>query len=161
MELGHLGFVDDFVHDGHFVTGLSDCGTKGDDLFIEIVIFIKKILDLMKLLFQSEEEMEREVIEMLQKALKYCDLETPGSRQPVYQFRAANIQHRLASLYHRVYRNSDVEADTTKRKANLQLSKLYYEKSSKLLLALEQTVEYLTVQMERVALAEYQAKSKF
>lgn len=100
------------------------------------------------------------MIEMLQKALKYCDMETPGSRQPVYQFRAANIQHRLASLYHRVYRNSDVE-DTTKRKANLQLSKLYYEKSSKILLALEQTVEFLTVQMERVALAEYQATSKF
>lgn len=99
------------------------------------------------------------MIEMLQKASKYCDVETPGPRQPVYQFRAANVQHRLASLYHRVYRNSDVQ-DPTKRKANLQLSKLYYEKSSKLLLTLEQTVEFLTVQMERVALAEYQATSK-
>ncbi|XP_012254661.2 erythroid differentiation-related factor 1 [Athalia rosae] len=107
---------------------------------------------------KTEEELEREVVEILQKALKHCDVETPGPRQPVYQFRAANIQHRLASLYHRVYREMEADVDTNKRKTTLQLCKLYYEKAAKLLLSLEQATEFLTVQMERVALAEFQAQ---
>jgi hypothetical protein len=53
---------------------------------------------------QSQEEAEREVAEFLMKALKYCDLDTPGPHQPIYQFRAATIHHRLASLYHKSYR---------------------------------------------------------
>ncbi|XP_076758545.1 erythroid differentiation-related factor 1 [Xylocopa sonorina] len=107
---------------------------------------------------KSEEELEREVVDILQKALKHCDTETPGPRQPVYQFRAATIQHRLASLYHRVYREHEPDSDSIKRKTSLQLCKLYYDKAAKLLLALEQTTEFLTVQMERVALAEHQAR---
>ncbi|XP_015600984.1 erythroid differentiation-related factor 1 [Cephus cinctus] len=108
---------------------------------------------------KTEEELEKEVVEILQKALKYCDTETPGPRQPVYQFRAASIQHRLASLYHRVYRELEPDADPGKRKTSLQLSKLYYEKAAKLLLSLEQSIEFLTVQMERVALTEHQAQT--
>jgi len=108
---------------------------------------------------QSEEELEREVVDTLQKALKHCDIDTPGPRQPVYQFRAATIQHRLASLYHRVYRETESDVDNSKKKMSLQLCKLYYDKAAKLLLSLEQSTEYLTVQMERVALAEYQARS--
>ncbi|XP_068977748.1 erythroid differentiation-related factor 1 [Bombus flavifrons] len=107
---------------------------------------------------KTEEELEREVVDILQKALKHCDIETAGPRQPVYQFRAAIIQHRLASLYHRVYREYEPDADNIKRKTSLQLCKLYYDKAAKLLLALEQTTEFLTVQMERVALAEHQAR---
>nr|XP_033341580.1 erythroid differentiation-related factor 1 isoform X1 [Megalopta genalis] len=107
---------------------------------------------------KTEEELEREVVDILQKALKHCDTETSGPRQPVYQFRAATIQHRLASLYHRVYREFEPDADNMKRKTSLQLCKLYYEKAGKLLLALEQTTEFLTVQLERVALAEHQAR---
>ncbi|KAH0944645.1 hypothetical protein HN011_004591 [Eciton burchellii] len=106
---------------------------------------------------KSEEEMEREVVDILQKALKHCDVDTPGPRQPVYQFRAAIIQHRLASLYHRVYREFKSDIDNSKKKMSLQLCKLYYDKATKLLLSLEQSTEYLTVQMERIALAEYQA----
>lgn len=108
---------------------------------------------------QSEEELEREVVDTLQKALKHCDVDTPGTRQPVYQFRVAIIQHRLASLYHRVYREFEPNADNIRKKTNLQLCKLYYDKAAKMLLMLEQTTEFLTVQMERVALAEYQAHS--
>jgi len=103
--------------------------------------------------------LEREVVDTLQKALKHCDIDTPGPRQPVYQFRAATIQHRLASLYHRVYREIESDADSSKKKTSLQLCKLYYDKAAKLLLSLEQSTEYLTVQMERVALSEYQARS--
>ncbi|XP_054016507.1 erythroid differentiation-related factor 1 [Hylaeus anthracinus] len=107
---------------------------------------------------KTKEELEREVVDILQKALKHCDTETPGPRQPVYQFRAATIQHRLASFYHRIYREHQPDTDSIKRKTSLQLCKLYYEKAAKLLLSLEQTTEFLTVQMERVALAEHQAR---
>lgn len=110
---------------------------------------------------QSQEELEREVVDALQKALKYCDIDTPGPRQPIYQFRAAAIQHRLAALYHRVYREIESDTDNNKKKTSLQLCKLYYDKAAKLMLSLEQSTEYLTVQMERVALAEYQACSTF
>lgn len=108
---------------------------------------------------KTEEELEKEVVEIFQKALKYCDTENPGPRQPVYQFRAATIQHRLASLYHRVYRELGNDVDNAKRKTSLQLCKLYYEKAAKLMLTLEQPIEYLTIQMERVALAEQQAQT--
>lgn len=108
---------------------------------------------------QPGQDMERTVVDVLQKALKHCDVETPGSRQPIYQFRAATIQHRLASLYHRIYRELELDAESSKKKTNLQLCKLYYDKAAKSLLSLEQSSEYLTVQLERVALAEYQASS--
>lgn len=104
---------------------------------------------------------EQELADILLKALDTCDTKTPGPRLPVYQFRAATIQHRLASLYHKIYRELDPETDSAKRKNYLQLSKNYYEKAAKLLLALEQTNEFLTVQMERVALSEFQASSKY
>ncbi|KAF7997417.1 hypothetical protein HCN44_005988 [Aphidius gifuensis] len=108
---------------------------------------------------KTEDELEKEVVEIFQKALKHCDTENPGPRQPVYQFRAATIQHRLASLYHRVYRELDTDTDNIKRKTSLQLCKLYYEKASKLMFSLEQPIEYLTIQLERVALAEQQAQT--
>ncbi|XP_034944634.1 erythroid differentiation-related factor 1 [Chelonus insularis] len=106
---------------------------------------------------KTDDEMEREVVEILQKALKYCDPEIAGSKKPVYEFRAAIIHHRLGSLYHRVYREMDADADPVKRKNSLQLSKLYYEKAANLLSTLEQPREYLSVQMEREALCEHQA----
>lgn len=101
------------------------------------------------------------MIDILQNALKYCDVDTPGPRQPIYQFRAAIIQHRLASLYHHMYREFESDVDNIKKKMSLQLCKLYYDKATKLLLSLEQCTEYLTVQIERIALAEYQARSMF
>ncbi|KAJ8686309.1 hypothetical protein QAD02_022103 [Eretmocerus hayati] len=105
------------------------------------------------------EDLERQVVEILQKALKYCDTDTPGSRQPVYQYRAAEIQRRLASLHHRVYLESDPDSESAKRKNSWQLAKLYYEKATKILFALEQTTEFLRAQMERLALFEYQAEN--
>lgn len=107
---------------------------------------------------KSEEELEREVVEILHKALKHCDIDTPGPKQPVYQFRAAIIHHRLGSLYHRIYRRLEADSEGKNRKTTLQLSKIHYEKAAKLFLSLEQPVEFLTVQLERVALAEYQAE---
>ncbi|XP_026677661.1 erythroid differentiation-related factor 1-like [Diaphorina citri] len=95
------------------------------------------------------EEMEREVVDLLQKALKYCDIDTPSPRQVVYQYRAAIIHHRLASLHHNSYRTHD-DSDT-KRK----LAMLHYEKSARLLTDLDNISDLLRVQLERIALAEY------
>ena len=45
------------------------------------------------------------MIEMMNNALKYCETEISGARQPTCQYRAATIHHRLASLFHNSYRN--------------------------------------------------------
>ena len=50
-------------------------------------------------------QIEREVTESMMKSLKYCDLQTESARQPLYQYRAATIHHRLASMYHSCFRN--------------------------------------------------------
>ena len=50
-------------------------------------------------------QVEKEVTELMHKALKYCDLEHNTVRLPQCQYRAATVHHRLASLYHNAYRN--------------------------------------------------------
>lgn len=50
-------------------------------------------------------QIEREVTDAMMKSLKYCDLQTESARQPLYQYRAATIHHRLASMYHSCFRN--------------------------------------------------------
>ncbi|XP_075222237.1 erythroid differentiation-related factor 1-like isoform X2 [Lycorma delicatula] len=111
----------------------------------------------MPFISKSKGEAEREVVELLQKALKQCDLDTPGPRQPVYQFRAASLHHRLGSLYHKVFRS--MSNDEPRRKNVLQLCQSNYERAARLLLALEHPSEYLRVQLERVAVLEFQAES--
>lgn len=54
-------------------------------------------------------QIEREVTEAMMKSLKYCDLQTESARQPLYQYRAATIHHRLASMYHSCFRNQVIE----------------------------------------------------
>ena len=50
-------------------------------------------------------QIEKEVTDLMTKALKFCDTETANIRQPMCQYRAATVHHRLASLYHNSYRN--------------------------------------------------------
>nr|CAD7585938.1 unnamed protein product [Timema genevievae] len=102
---------------------------------------------------KTSEEAEREVVELFMKALKFCDMDTMSPRQLVYQFRAAKIHHCLGSLYHKTFRVLDL--DDSRRKNVLQLTRLHYDKSSLLLARLEETQEFLTVQLERVALQEF------
>lgn len=54
--------------------------------------------------FQAGEDFAREVVDLLTKALKYCDVKNSGARQPLYQYRAAVIYMRLASIYHNAIR---------------------------------------------------------
>lgn len=102
------------------------------------------------------EEIERDALEMLMKALKLCDLETMNnSRQVLYCFRAGLIHHRLGSFYHQSLRNISEEA---KKKNILQLGRMNYEKSSSLLESLKEFKCFFQVQMERIALQEYLAE---
>ncbi|XP_058823689.1 erythroid differentiation-related factor 1 [Topomyia yanbarensis] len=104
---------------------------------------------------QSVDEVEQEVVEMLQKALKLCDQELNGPRQVLYSFRAALIHHRIASYYHFSFRSAN---DEHRRKTILQLCKLHYEKAVKIFESLSEPQEYLQIQMERIALQEYQCE---
>ncbi|XP_073997075.1 erythroid differentiation-related factor 1 isoform X2 [Rhodnius prolixus] len=99
------------------------------------------------------EDTEREVAELLMKALKYCDITTPTHRLPLYQYRAAKLHHRLASLYHKLYREQHQEE--SKLRSSLQLSQLYYSKATSLFTLLDHPAETLRVQLERISLAEY------
>lgn len=64
---------------------------------------VLKLLGFLKLFLLWQ--IEREVTEAMMKSLKYCDLQTESARQPLYQYRAATIHHRLASMYHSCFRN--------------------------------------------------------
>lgn len=100
----------------------------------------------------NKEELEKEVLEMLMKALKLCDTETNSSRQVLYIFRAGLIHQRIASFYHQILRSGPEE---NKKKTMLQLCRLNYEKAANFLSSLHEFKDYFKVQMEKVALQEF------
>ena len=89
-------------------------------------------------------ELEQEVLDMLFKALKLCDLETVSPRQVLYQFRAGLIYHRLASFYHQSLRSSE---DEGKRKNLLLVCRLNYEKAANMLESLRVNINLFGVFM--------------
>ncbi|XP_035256758.1 erythroid differentiation-related factor 1 [Anguilla anguilla] len=104
---------------------------------------------------KAQEQIEREVTEAMMKSLKYCDLHTESARQPLYQYRAATIHHRLASMYHSCFRNQ--VGDEHLRKQHRSLAELHYCKAVRLFLSLKDApCELLRTQLERVAFAEFQ-----
>lgn len=103
-------------------------------------------------LLQTKAEAEREVIEVLQRALQYCDLNEENPRFPLYQYRAAVIHLRLASLYHNHVRSSDNDIHSNKN--IIQLARINYDKASHLFLLSMDTVNFLTSQMQHFALLE-------
>ncbi|KAG9341859.1 hypothetical protein JZ751_018583 [Albula glossodonta] len=104
---------------------------------------------------KAQEQIEREVTEAMMKSLKYCDLQTESARQPLYQYRAATIHHRLASMYHSCFRNQ--VGDEHLRKQHRSLADLHYGKAVRLFLSLKDApCELLRAQLERVAFAEFQ-----
>uniref|UniRef100_A0A3B3D8N9 Erythroid differentiation regulatory factor 1 n=1 Tax=Oryzias melastigma TaxID=30732 RepID=A0A3B3D8N9_ORYME len=103
---------------------------------------------------KAQEQIEREVTEAMIKSLKYCDLQTESARQPLYQYRAATIHHRLASMYHSCFRNQ--VGDEHSRKQHRSLAELHYSKAVSLFLSLrEAPCELLRTLLERVAFAEF------
>uniref|UniRef100_A0AAV2JMQ8 EDRF1 TPR repeats region domain-containing protein n=1 Tax=Knipowitschia caucasica TaxID=637954 RepID=A0AAV2JMQ8_KNICA len=103
---------------------------------------------------KAQEQIEREVTEAMMKSLKYCDLQTESARQPLYQYRAATIHHRLASMYHSCFRNQ--VGDEALRKQHRSLAELHYSKAVSLFLSLRDApCELLRTLLERVAFTEF------
>lgn len=95
-----------------------------------------------------------EVAEAFKHALKFCDVNS-GTKQYVYQFRAAMIYYKLASLYHKIFR--DTPEDGTKRRLMCSQAKSNYEQAALLFALIEESTMYLSVQLEHVAVLENQA----
>ncbi|XP_023564669.1 erythroid differentiation-related factor 1 isoform X4 [Octodon degus] len=108
---------------------------------------------------KAQEQIEKEVREAMMKSLKYCDVDLVSPRQPLCQYRAATIHHRLASMYHSCLRNQ--VGDERLRKQHRLLADLHYTKAVKLFQLLKDApCELLRVQLERVAFAEFQMTSQ-
>ncbi|XP_062436541.1 erythroid differentiation-related factor 1 isoform X1 [Rhea pennata] len=108
---------------------------------------------------KAQEQIEKEVSEAMMKSLKYCDIDTVSPRQPLCQYRAATIHHRLASMYHSCLRNQ--VGDEHLRKQHRVLADLHYSKAVRLFQLLKDApCEFLRVQLERVAFAEFQMASQ-
>uniref|UniRef100_A0A8C0YPB6 Erythroid differentiation regulatory factor 1 n=1 Tax=Cyprinus carpio carpio TaxID=630221 RepID=A0A8C0YPB6_CYPCA len=103
---------------------------------------------------KAQEQIEREVTETMMKSLRFCDLQTESARQPLYQYRAATIHHRLASMYHSCYRNQ--VGDESDRKQHRALAEQHYSKAVRLFISLSDApCELLRTLLERVAFAEF------
>ncbi|XP_012579285.1 PREDICTED: erythroid differentiation-related factor 1 isoform X3 [Condylura cristata] len=108
---------------------------------------------------KAQEQIEKEVSEAMMKSLKHCDVDAVSARQPLCQYRAATIHHRLASMYHSCLRNQ--VGDEHLRKQHRLLADLHYSKAGKLFQLLKDApCELLRVQLERVAFAEFQMTSQ-
>lgn len=98
---------------------------------------------------------------MLLNAIKLCDSDTPSERQILYTLRKGLIYHRLAKIYDQSYIRGGVIDDTDiRRKKLLQLCRLYYEKSIKTFEQLDEPMEYLQVQCDRLILQDALVESK-
>ncbi|XP_026085960.1 erythroid differentiation-related factor 1-like isoform X1 [Carassius auratus] len=103
---------------------------------------------------KAQQQIEREVTETMMKSLRYCDLQTESARQPLYQYRAATIHHRLASMYHSCYRNQ--VGDESVRKQHRVQAEQHYSKAVRLFISLSDApCELLRTLLERVAFAEF------
>ncbi|UJR27243.1 hypothetical protein I4U23_008538 [Adineta vaga] len=107
----------------------------------------------------SQEDIEKEVIECMTRALKYldADLNHPSSdRYCLAKYRAGTIHHRLASLLHNAFRT---EENKIRRKHLRSLASLHYEKALKLFSPHDNPLEYLRLLVEEVALADFELQN--
>ncbi|XP_055843680.1 erythroid differentiation-related factor 1 [Episyrphus balteatus] len=102
-------------------------------------------------------ELEKEVIDLLQKSLKLCDTETPGAKQILYTYRSGVLHKRIASFYYNQMRSNVVDISSLP-KTSLQLCKFHYEKAANILDGLKEASDYLIVQLERISLQEFLAE---
>ena len=109
------------------------------------------------------DEVEKLVVDLYGRALRLCDIESPGPRQPVFQYRAASIHMKLGSLYHLKYRKEEDNGkfrsvkpgkDDHRRKNLKQLAENHYAKAVAMFKELEHGQEFLRAQLERVYLHE-------
>ena len=111
----------------------------------------------------SMEEVEKMIVELYGKALRFCEIDLPGPSQPIFQYRAASIHMKLGSLYHLKYRtesesivmrDSRSNKEDHRRKNLKQLAENHYSKAVAMFKDLEHGQEFLRVQTERVYLHE-------
>ncbi|XP_011179786.2 erythroid differentiation-related factor 1 [Zeugodacus cucurbitae] len=103
-------------------------------------------------------ELEKQVLDLLQKSLKLCDLEHTGSRQILYTYRSGLIHKRIASFHYSQLRNSCTDCASIS-KTTLQLCKHHYERAAAILDSLRESSDYLVVQLERISLQEFLAET--
>ncbi|UJR21959.1 hypothetical protein I4U23_025027 [Adineta vaga] len=107
----------------------------------------------------SQDDIEKEVIDCMTRALKYLEneLNTPSSdRYSLAKYRAATIHHRLASLLHNAFRTQD---NTARRKRLRALASLHYQKALELFSPHDNPLEYLRLLIEEVALADFELQN--
>lgn len=104
------------------------------------------------------EAIEQEVIDLLLGALKLCDTESTNPRQIMYLIRSGLIYHHLGSIYCRSFK-LETASDVRKKKI-LQLSRLYYEKGTKVFESIEAPCEFFSIQNERIDLQDYLFEGK-
>ncbi|CAF0756223.1 unnamed protein product [Adineta ricciae] len=107
----------------------------------------------------SQEDVEKEVIECMTRALKYLDVELNhpySDRYSLAKYRAGTIHHRLASLLHNAFRTED---NKVRRKHLRSLASLHYDKALKLFSPHDNPLEYLRLLIEEVALADFELQN--
>ncbi|CAF1323294.1 unnamed protein product [Adineta steineri] len=107
----------------------------------------------------SQDDIEKEVIDCMTRALKYLDVElnTPSSdRYSNAKYRAATIHHRLASLLHNTFRSQN---NATRRKRLRALASLHYQKALELFSPHDNPLEYLRLLIEEVALTDFELQN--
>ncbi|OWF38276.1 erythroid differentiation-related factor 1-like [Mizuhopecten yessoensis] len=97
-------------------------------------------------------KVEKEVTDLMTKSLKYCDMGNTSVRQPMYQYRAGSVNHRLASLYHK---SILTEVSDQKRKYLRHLADTQYSKAAHFFSAVDCHVELLRTRLEHFALLEF------
>ncbi|KAH8415705.1 hypothetical protein KR222_010436, partial [Zaprionus bogoriensis] len=103
-------------------------------------------------------EASKEVIDLLQKSLKLCDVEHAGARQVLYSFRSGLIHKRIASFHYAQLRAQGVCELSQLSKSTLQLCRYHYEKATQILESLKEVRDLLVVQLERISLHEFLAE---
>lgn len=102
----------------------------------------------------GQEEIEKEVNELMLKALKLCECkDVPSPKQAIYQYRTGSIHHRLGSLYHNSYRNQMYNDSRCKQMRTLADS--HYVKACTIFGTLDHCNEFLRALMERIGLWEH------
>ncbi|XP_064465942.1 erythroid differentiation-related factor 1-like [Ornithodoros turicata] len=102
----------------------------------------------------AQEEVEKEAVELMMKTLGLCSTECSPARQPLYQYRAATIYYRLASLHHNAYRNQTSE--DSRKKHLKSLAEHYYDKAQVLFETMENVTEFVRVLLEHAGMLEFQ-----
>ncbi|KAH3706561.1 hypothetical protein DPMN_065948 [Dreissena polymorpha] len=101
---------------------------------------------------RKQEEVENEVVNLMFQSLHFCNKGAESfATQTMYQFRAATINHRLASLFHNTLRQ---ECKEHKRKHLHTLSERHYVQALNLYQQMDCHLEYLQTKLEFVALLE-------